>query len=264
MEQDPTRSNWIIGATSGIGRTLALALARNGETVIASGRRTQYLASLETSGSMLSGRLKTVPVDVTDLNSVSAAFQWIVQTVGCPTRVFINAGIYLHTTVENFQIENYRRTFDVNVLGTARVLDTILPTFIERKHGEILITSSLAAYRGLPTAAPYGASKAALLNMAESLAPELGRNGISLRVISPGFIKTPMTAENTFHMPLLMSEDAAVQAIMKELPLRSFEIAFPKRLAWFVKTLRWIPNRWYQALLRRLIRRTSSDRQRPA
>ena len=153
-----------------------------------------------------------------------------------------------------FSTAIFRRLVDTNLMGTVHGLSTIIPPMIARKSGRILVVASLAGYRGLPTAAAYGATKAALINMCEALRPELGKKGVVLQLINPGFVKTPLTDKNKFSMPYLMPVEAAVEAIMRGLRSEKFEIAFPGRFAFLMKILRCLPDPIFFALTARMIK----------
>jgi len=155
--------------------------------------------------------------------------------------------------VEQFDRDLFRQLLDVNYMGAVNLLDVILPDWTERGHGQILLTASLAAYRGLPRSAPYSASKAALLNMAESLHLELKAKGVLLRVINPGFVRTPLTDKNNFNMPSLMEPDEAAHAIITQLDNTQFEIRFPPRFAFVMNVLRILPYRLYFWITRRTL-----------
>jgi short-subunit dehydrogenase len=151
-----------------------------------------------------------------------------------------------------FSSATLRALLDINVMGTAHGLEAVLPRLIARKSGRVVIVASMAGYRGLPTAAAYGASKAALINMAEALRPELAMQGVILQVVNPGFVKTPMTAQNRFPMPFLVTAEQAAAAILRGLRSDRFEITFPARFAFLMKLVRLIPDRIYFYFTRRI------------
>jgi short-subunit dehydrogenase len=151
-----------------------------------------------------------------------------------------------------FSSATVRALLDINVMGVAHGLEAVLPRLIARRSGRVAIVASLAGYRGLPTAAAYGASKAALINMAEGLRPELAVHGVTLQLINPGFVKTPMTDQNRFPMPFLVSADQAAAAILRGMQSNRFEITFPFLFAWLMKLVRIIPDRIYFYVTRRI------------
>lgn len=249
VQSPPT---WITGASSGIGRSLALALARRGATVAATARRADSLEKLaaEAAGP---GRILPFPADVTERAAIAATVAAIEARLGPIGRAILNAGIYDRQRSTSFSAAGYERVFGVNVVGIANCMEALLPRMRAAGSGEICLMGSLSAYRGLPEAAPYGASKAALLSMAESLAPFLARDGIRLRLISPGFVRTPMTAGNRFPMPLVISAERAAERILGGLDGTRFEIAFPRRLAWTLRAARCLPHAGWFALSRRML-----------
>lgn len=241
-----TKTAWIIGASSGIGKALAEKLAQDHWQVAISSRNEQALQAIAAS----SENIHVFPLDITQKQDLDQARDAIIQTVGAIDTLFINAGDYTPMPLSEFDPTLFEKLMNINFHGAVNCLDTILPYMKQQKSGEIFITASLAAYRGLPKSAPYNASKAAVLSLAESLHLELKQEGISLRVINPGFVESPLTDKNEFTMPFLISAEKAAEYIVKELPHSNFEISFPKRFAWIMKTLRILPYRCYFALTR--------------
>jgi NADP-dependent 3-hydroxy acid dehydrogenase YdfG len=169
----------VTGAGKGIGRALALKLATRGWTVAVSARTEQDLLSLAAAASGLPGAI--VPVlDTVDVIATAAAVQRIQQEIGALNLAILNAGTHRAISAQNFDAAVVKSLMDVNFLGTVNCLSAILPSFIERHSGKIAVVASVAGYRGLPTAAAYGATKAALINMCEALKPELDRLGVGL------------------------------------------------------------------------------------
>ena len=216
----------------GIGRQLALRLAEEGWIVAASSRTEADLKDLEAA--CPSHLIRGFPLDVTQAADTEEVVQQIETALGPLDLVVLNAGTHLPMPASEFSTAIFRRLVDANLMGTVHGLSTIIPPMIARKSGRILVVASLAGYRGLPTAAAYGATKAALINMCEALRPELGKKGVVLQLINPGFVKTPLTDKNKFSMPYLMPVEAAVEAIMRGLRSEKFEIAFPGRFAFSV------------------------------
>lgn len=258
QQQEAGTLYWITGASSGIGRALALALADKGANVVASARREEALQALAREAESLPGNIAPYPVDVTEIAAVGQVVSRIESEHGPIDCAILNAGLYGPQRSDHFSAAGYRQVFEVNVLGVAQCLEAVLKPMRERHRGEICIMGSLSAYLGLPEAAPYGATKAALQNMAESLAPGLARQGIRLRLISPGFVRTPMTEQNPFPMPLIMDADRAVAIILRGLRKNGFEIAFPTRLAWLLKLARTLPYALWFPLSRRMLPRSKT------
>lgn len=242
---------WIVGASSGIGAALARALAEGGSRVAISARSVEKLEALRGE---FPDRIEVVPLDVTEASACSHANAEINRRFGAaPDLVVLAAGMWQEMHAQEFDAAVFTRTLSVNTLGTANVLGAILPGAITRGSGHIAVIASVAGYRGLPGASAYGASKAALINLCEALAPELARNGVRLRLINPGFVKTPMTTVNTFPMPFAIPAAAAAKRILRALTTSSrFEITFPKRLTWLLKFLRLLPYPSYFAITRRI------------
>ena len=245
----------ITGASAGIGRALAIKLARTGCQVVLSSRRKESLLEVAEAHPDLADRLHAYPLDVTDLEACKAVFAQVEAEVGEIDTFILNAGDYDPMPLDDFDPEIFRRLIEVNYLGAVNGLAAALPAMRARARGQILLTASLSAYRGLPQAAPYGASKAAVLNMAESLRPALDGSGVSLRVINPGFVKTRLTEKNRFSMPQLLTPEEAADYIVKELDRDAFEIVFPKRFGYTLKALRLLPYRLYFWLTRRMVQK---------
>lgn len=239
---------WITGASSGIGRALALRLARDGAPVVASARNAEALAALEREGA---GRIVAWPLDVTDHAAVAAAVAAIEGTHGPIARAILNAGTHVPMSADDFSAATVRALIDINLMGAANALEALLPRMAARRAGHIAVVASLAGYRGLPTAAAYGASKAAVINLCEALKPDCDRLGIKLQLVDPGFVDTPLTRRNDFAMPFLMPVEAASEALARGLASRRFEIVFPRRFAAIMKLMRILPYRLYFAAVRR-------------
>jgi len=244
---------WIAGASSGIGRALALRLAQAGWTVVASARRTDLLQALAAEAPQC--RILPLSLDVTDRAATRAGLAWIEDTLGPPALVVAAAGVYEPIEAERFDAARFRATIELNVMGTAHLLEAVMPVMMRRRGGRIAVVASVAGYRGLPTAAAYGASKAALINLCESLKPDLDRHGVRLNLVAPGFVRTRLTERNNFPMPHLMDVEDAAEALYRGLRGRRFEITFPKRFTWQLKLLRIMPYALFFPLLRRVVGR---------
>ena len=253
MSKAPTHPvAWITGAGKGIGRGLAKRLAQDGWTVCASARTATDLESLAAECPV--GHLHPHVLDITDASATRAVLKAIEGEWGPPDLAILNAGTHIPVTAADLDAEPFLRLMETNVMGTVYGMTNLLPIMQRRGSGHIAVVSSLAGYRGLPTSAAYGASKAALINMCEALRPELDAMGIKLQVINPGFVKTPLTDQNDFEMPFLVSVDKAIQQIMRGLASDSFEVAFPHRFAFIMKVLRILPDRLFFAVTRRMIK----------
>ncbi|MDO1580617.1 SDR family NAD(P)-dependent oxidoreductase [Rhizobium oryzicola] len=243
---------WITGASSGIGRAVALKLARSGWRVAVSARRGEMLAELQ---SLMPDRIFPFPLDVTNREACLATGAAIRTALGPIDLAIFSAGSYKRDSVRRFNSEDLATTINLNVVGTGHSLEAVIPDMISRRHGEIAVVASVAGYVGLPGGGFYGATKAALINLCEALHPELEREGVRLRVINPGFVDTPLTKKNDFPMPFLVSEDEAANAIIKGLATQNFEIIFPWKMAFAIKLLHALPRRLQFALTRMMLRK---------
>ncbi len=241
---------WITGASAGIGRALALKLASEGWRVYATARNTQKLEVLA-ADARGPGQIIAMPGDVTDHARMAQIVTRIVRD-GPLALAILNAGIYVPMRAQAFDARAARDTIDVNLTGVTNALAPLLSEMIAARSGHIAIMASVAGYRGLPGAAPYSGSKAALIAMAEALAMDLVDLGVRLSVINPGFVETDATAVNDFQMPFLLSTDEAADRIIKGLKRPGFEIAFPRRFAMLLRLIGLLPNRAYIWAVRRM------------
>jgi NAD(P)-dependent dehydrogenase (short-subunit alcohol dehydrogenase family) len=237
---------WVTGASSGLGRATALALARRGWCVVATARRTDELLKLAAERIDGQGGIVAAPADTTDAAAVRAALaQAEAQTGRTCALAILNAGTYVPTKAENFDLAGWRTQIEVNLNGTATCLDAILPGMILRGRGQVAFVASIAGYRGLPDAGAYGATKAALINLAEAMRLDLAPKGIMVNLVNPGFIRTPLTDRNSFPMPFLMEVEPAAERLVEGLATGRFETTFPKRFTWILKFLRLLPYALY-------------------
>ena len=248
---------WICGASQGIGKALALELAANGARVAASARNAEALELLAGEALTLKGSIHPFPLDVTNLQSLYETLDEIVTTLGPVNIAVLNAGTHKVTPATDFRSSDIEPLLTLNVMGAVNGLEVLLPKMRALGHGRIAVVASLAGYRGLPTVAGYGASKAALINLCEALRLELHRTGVVLQVINPGFVKTPLTDKNPFEMPFLISAEKAAKIIAKGLQSDRFEIRFPGAFAFIMATLRLCPHWLYSILIRK---KTKNDR----
>ncbi len=246
----PTRVVWITGASAGIGRAVALHHAREGWQVAASARGEEALQALIAAAP--AGRIQAFPLDVADGAATMATVAAIEAQMGPIDRAILNAGTHRPVSADRFAAAPFEALWRINVMGAVHGLDALIPVMRGRGRGQIAIVASVAGYCGLPTAAAYGATKAALINMAEALKPEMDALGIDLRLINPGFVRTPLTDRNRFPMPFLMEPEAAAARIHAGLAGGAFETTFPRRLTWVLKCLRILPYRLYFKVTRRM------------
>jgi len=242
---------WVTGASSGIGRDVALALARDGWHVAATARRAEALADLAQAASGLAGTIYPHAGDVTDVAAMAAIATAIERDHGALALCIFNAGVYLPIDARDFKAAAFTPTFAINVTGVANCLEPAIASMTARRCGQIALVASVTGYGGLPTSAAYGASKAALINLAETLRIELDPVGILVQVVNPGFIDTPATHDNPFPMPALMASPDAADRIVAGLKSTAFELTFPRRFTYVLKALSYLPTRWRLALVRR-------------
>ena len=251
----PWSSVWITGASSGIGREVAVLLAHRGVKVAISARTGDALAEIAKSSSLL----MPVPLDVTDRAASAVAIDTIERAHGPLDLAILNAGVWHPMGASGFDAAKSAASMAVNYLGIANALERLIPLMTARGRGHIALVASVAGYRGLPRAAAYAPSKAAVISLAETLAPDLGRKGVKISLINPGFVDTPMTAANRFPMPFLMKSEDAADAIVRGLERGKFEIAFPWQLVALLKIARVLPYPAYFWFARNFLmpRRTS-------
>jgi len=251
MNKIPTPADgvaWVTGASSGIGREIAVQLAAAGWIVAISARRREELASLAAA---YPGKMLVYPLDITDTAAVAETVAGI-EAQGRPiARAVLNAGIYIRDTAPDFDVQKFKAQVDVNLVGTANCLAAVMPLLLARRCGQIGIVGSVAGLNGLPAAVTYSSTKAALISMAQSLKFDLDKAGVGISVILPGFVKTPATAGNAFPMPYIMEVEDAARALLKGLDAGKFLIAFPWQLAWTLRFLRILPSAAYFAIMKR-------------
>ncbi len=247
---------WVVGGSTGIGRATALALAARGAQVMVSARGTAALDALAAEHRQAARErgeqrpLQAWPLDVTDLSAVRATAREILAQ-GPLDLVLYCAGHYRAMRATEFDMPELQRHLDINYRGALHVLDAVLPAMRERGSGHISLVSSVAGYRGLPQSLAYGPTKAALTNLAENLFLDLQPLGLGLSVVHPGFVQTPLTAQNAFDMPALITPEQAAQAMIDGWAQGAFDIHYPKRFTRWMKLLRVLPHRLYFPLVRR-------------
>ncbi|MBY5542413.1 SDR family NAD(P)-dependent oxidoreductase [Rhizobium leguminosarum] len=243
---------WISGASSGIGRALALRLAGEGYKVAVTARSHEKLVELQAEANGLSGSIIVLDGDVTNAEDMEHVIASIEYEHGTLAMAILNAGVNLPVHAEDLKRTDFEKSFAVNLSG---VVNCLLPAIRHMKakgQGQIAIVSSVAGYGGLPTGAAYGATKAALINMAESLKFDLDKMGIRIQLVSPGFVDTPATRKNAFPMPALVSVEEAAREIAAGLKSQAFEITFPKRFTAMLKLARLLPYSVYFTLVNRV------------
>lgn len=242
-----TQRVWLVGASTGIGAALATRLLERGARVALSARSADKLHAIA------GGRPNALAlaVDVTEPGSFESAHQRIVAAWGGVDLAVYLAGTYTPTRAWELTVERARSHVEANLMGAFNMLPVVLPSMLARGAGGVALVSSVAGYRGLPNSIVYGPTKAALINLAEALYLDLAPKGIGAYVINPGFVETPLTAQNEFKMPALISSAAAAAEIVKGFERGEFEIHFPKRFTGWLKALRHLPYAAYFPAIRK-------------
>ena len=237
---------WITGASSGIGKAVATKFAKNGWIVAASARRENLLNELKE----INENIYPFPLDVTDIAKCKLVASSIINQFKNIDICLFGTGMHDPKSEKKFNLEKVREIMEVNYFGTMNSINSIYDYFSEKKNGQISIISSVAGYRGLPAAGAYCASKAALTSFAESLNFDMQMKNVRVSLVSPGFIKTPMTDQNDFPMPMIKTPEFAANEIYKGLTVKkSFEIHFPKAFTYFLKFLQILPSSIYFKLV---------------
>lgn len=228
------KTYWLIGASEGLGRALAKRLDAEGAHLILSARNRERLDALNaelTSATVLA-------LDVTDGDSVRRA----AQAVGDVDGVIYNVGAYEPMGTTEWDSETALTMVNVNFTGAMRVLGEVVPRMVAQDRGDITLIGSLAGYRGLPAAIGYGASKAALVSLAETMRFDLRNSGVLVRLVNPGFIKTRLTLKNKFRMPMLMTPEDAAARVLKAMTMHRFRTDFPAPFSWVIRALAILPD----------------------
>ena len=245
---------WIVGGSSGIGLELVKSWLQEGNLVVASARNASRTKELLALKQIYEKQLQIVDMDVTSMESVKNAVPQANKRFDGLDIWFYNAAVYEVMSIEEWNVEHFEAMMQINYMGAVRVMSELLPYFERKGKGRWIWNASLSSYFGLPLGGGYSAPKAALLNLAESLQPELNVKGIQLQVINHGFVKTRLTQKNSFDMPELMTpEEAAVNIIRAMKKPYRFEIHFPFKLSSFLQTLRLLPYRISLVLTKKML-----------
>ena len=237
---------WITGASSGIGKALSIKFAQEGWIVAASARREGLLQEL----TKINQNIHSFPLDVTNPEQCKKVFEDIRKKFNNIEISIFGTGIHDPNSEKKFNLEKIREIMEVNYFGTMNSINAVYDYYNNKKSGQISIISSVAGYRGLPAAGAYCASKSALTSFTESLRFEMMRKNVRISLVSPGFIKTPMTDQNDFPMPMIKSPEFAAEQIYIGLTKKTgFEIHFPKAFTFFLKFLRILPYGIYFKLI---------------
>ena len=240
------RSVWVVGASSGIGRATAEALLQAGAKVAVSSRQEAPLQAL----AQQYPHAWVVPADVTSLESLQDAAQQVQANQGLDWVIYC-AGHYQPLRADHYDLGQMMRHQDVNYLGALRMLEVVLPSLLSQHQGHVSLVASVAGYRGLPQSLAYGPTKAALIHLAEALYLDLQSSGIGVSVVNPGFVETPLTAQNDFHMPALIQPQEAARQMLAGWAVGDFEIHYPRRFTRVLKFLSCLPYRLYFQAVRK-------------
>lgn len=240
---------WIIGASTGIGASLANALFARGAKLALSARRAEPLEAMASRFGAERGL--ALPLDITQLDTIASAQSRLIAAWGGYDLVVFMAGDYKAMRAWNIDLKVARDMIDINLNGFLNGLSLVVPQLMQQGSGGVALVSSVAGYRGLPKSLIYGPTKAALINLAETLYLDLQPKGLGVYVINPGFVKTPLTDQNDFAMPNLITPEEAAQSIIEGFEAGEFEIHFPKAFTRKLKFLRLLPYGTYFSMIRK-------------
>jgi short-subunit dehydrogenase len=231
---------WIIGAGSGIGKSMAIKLAQQGHRLLLSGRRLEQLHETQLECGSFA---EVFPMDASSQSDWKNSYQLIKSKYGVPDSIIMMAGTYDPMSVDKIDYSTADKTVQINLMSSLYMLATVASDMKLRGAGQIVFCGSVAGYRGLPNAQPYSCTKAALINLAETARLDLSGDGIDVKIINPGFVKTDMTDKNSFTMPMIISSDMAAEKIVKQLFNPSaFEIRTHGFFTLMMKFIRLLPN----------------------
>lgn len=232
---------WLVGASEGLGEALAHQLSRAGVELILTARSADKLQALADA---LPGKSVVAPADITD----SAALEQVAQAHGDMDGVVHMAGVYWPFGAKAWDAEQANTMADVNFTGAMRLMGVVVPRFVARGSGHIVLTGSLSGFRGLPDAAPYVASKAGVMALAESLYADLHRTGVDVQLVNPGFVKTRLTEKNDFSMPFIMEPQDAARAYFEHMTAQGFKRSFPTGFSLLFRGSQFLPDWLYYRL----------------
>ena len=244
---------WLTGASTGIGKHLAGKLMKEASALALTARSVDSLELLSKELTDFNKPVLCLPGDVTKPEEMLNVTKQVENRVGPIDVLIANAGTYVPTDIAKFDLEEYRYITEVNFVGVLNCVQAVLPSMLERQSGYLVAVASLAGYRGLPRAAAYGASKAALIHFFESMSFDLQPSGIDVTLVNPGFVRTPLTDKNTFDMPFLMDPEPAADFSFDGLQERRREIHFPWKFSLIMKLLRVLPYPLYQLIIKKVV-----------
>lgn len=238
MRQWEGKRYWLVGASDGLGEALAHRLSRAGVELILSARSEDKLRALADA---LPGPARVEPVDVTD----AEALEQVAQTHGEIDGMIQVAGVYWPFGAQEWDVEQANTMADVNFTGAMRLAGVVVPRFVARDRGHIVLTGSLSGYRGLPGAAAYVSSKAGVMALAESLYADLRKTGVDVQLLVPGYIRTRLTEKNDFTMPFIMDPEQAADICFRHMSGARFQRAFPRAFSWLFRGSQLLPDWLY-------------------
>lgn len=242
---------WVTGASSGIGQAVARELMRRGCRVALTARNVEALERLSEE----EGEAAVFPADIADREAVHAAAARIAEHYGPIDIAFLNAGAYDKVTPDTFGADVFRPHVEVNIMGTVHCIESVLPDMRKNRRGRIAVVASVAGFTGMPLASAYGASKAFLINMCQSLDADLYDSGVHVTVVAPGFVESGLTEKNSFSMPMLMETPDAARTIADGLESGAAEIAFPLPVVAWMRGQQVLPGPVRRYLATRTARR---------
>lgn len=244
MATQPSRCTWLIGASSGIGAALIKELDLRDSLIFVSARD---MSEIQKTFARYAARIIPVEMDMTEPEAVQGAQAQILKHTQHLDRVIINAGTCEYIDSYEIDLASVKRVMETNFFGALQVINSSLPLLRKAKAPgkrapQLALVSSSVTYQALPRAGAYGASKSAIRYMMECLKLDLQREGLDVRVVSPGFVKTPLTDKNDFPMPFRISAEEAARRIVKGLEGKRFDVHFPKRFTLLLKAISWLPD----------------------
>ena len=232
-----------------------MEMAQRGATVGLTARSEESLNGLQEEIESAGGTALVLAGDVTDHQAMLAIAREMRSRVGGIDILVANAGTHLFTKVEEFDVEEYMHLMNLNYGGVLNCISAVIPGMLAEKRGHIVGVASLAGYRAVPRAAAYGASKSAVIHFLEGIRFHLADHGIPVTVVNPGFVRTPLTDKNDFHMPFLMEADHSARVICDGIEKQRKEITFPRPFNWGIKLMRILPMPIYATIMRRVWKR---------
>lgn len=250
---------WLTGGSYGIGRAVALEFARRGAHIGLTARSQDKLEQVQRDIEQAGGHALVLPGDVTDRSSMRDVAETMRREMGGIDILIANAGTHLRTDVDGLDVGEYMSLMNLNYAGALNCIEAVLPDMLRSGSGHIVGVASIAGYRGVPSAAAYGASKAALIHFLESMRFDVEGRGIAVTIVNPGFVKTPLTDKNEFKMPFMIDSDKAARIICRGIERKKHEITFPIPFNWFIKFLRILPMPIYAIIMRKIWKRMQID-----